>query len=291
MHPHRSVLFMPATNERALNKARTLAADVIAIDLEDAVAPEAKASARDQLRDTVLKGGFGHRKVVARVNPLDTDYGSDDIKAVARLPLDAVLLPKVEHEDEIQAADAALEAAGAKTDLALWFMIETPRGVLAAERLCAASPRLQCVALGTSDLAKDLRVPQSPSRTGLMHALSTCVLAARAHGLDVLDGVYLNFRDADGYRKVCEQGRALGFDGKTLIHPSQIADANEIFAPAVEQVDTARRLLEAWKAARANGEGVAVLDGKLVENLHVEEAERILALHENIIAAQDSQAD
>ena len=271
IRPRRSVLFMPATNARALAKARTLPADVIVIDLEDAVAPEAKAEARERLRETVLDGGFGDREVVARINPPTADLGQEDMRTVGRLPLDGMLLPKVEHEEEIATAHAALSEAGAPDTLGIWLMIETPRGVLAAERLCAVSSRLRCLALGTSDLATDLRVPHTPSREGLLHALSHCVLAARANGLDVLDGVHLALDDPSMFRRACEQGRVLGFDGKTLIHPSQIADANDVFSPSATDVSSARALLDAWKEGRARGQGMAVHAGKLVEHLHAAE--------------------
>ena len=272
---------MPGSNRRAVNKARSLAADVVVVDLEDAVAPEAKADARAQVVAEIGQGGFGRREVIVRVNALDTVWGAADLEAVAPLAVDGVLLPKVESPDQVREAASRLDGAGGGA-LPLWVMVETPAGVINAPAIAAAGDRLRCLVLGTSDLGKDMRLPPDESRLGLLSPLSWCVAAARAAGLDVLDGVHLDIADGDGFRRLCEQGRRLGFDGKTLIHPDQIAAANEIFGPTDEEVDSAREIIDAWERARRDGQGVAVVRGRLVENLHVEAARRTLDLYEII---------
>ena len=282
LRPRRSVLYMPGSNPRALAKARTLPVDGVILDLEDAVAPNAKEEARHRVAEALAEGGFGHRERVVRVNGLDTPWGAADLDAVAAMNLDAVLLPKIEGAGDVLAAWRRLCEAGARSGLALWVMIETPRGVLATASVCAAAAPLACVVLGTSDLAKELRVEHTPGRPGLLPALGHCVLAARAAGLDVLDGVQLDLEDEAALESVCRQGRELGFDGKTLIHPRQIATANRIFAPAPESVTAARRTLEAWEAASARGDGLAVVDGRLVEHLHAAEARRLVQMAEAI---------
>ena len=280
---------MPGSNARALEKARTLNADSLVLDLEDAVAPDQKASAREQVLAAVTAGGFGHREVVVRVNAFDTRWGRDDIVAMANAPIAALCLPKVESAEEVNAVVQLLKQENSA--LKLWLMAETPRGVLNVDEICGADERVEVLVMGTSDLAKELRVPHTPDRLGLQTSLQLCVLAARAHELDILDGVYLDIKDDAGFAVSCDQGVALGFDGKTLIHPSQIDRANAAFAPAPEVIERARRILDAWREAEAEGKAVAVVDGKLVENLHVAEAERHLAIYEAINAgAQASQA-
>jgi citrate lyase subunit beta/citryl-CoA lyase len=279
--PRRSVLFMPASNARALDKARTLPADVLIFDLEDAVAPEAKPEAR-AMACAAAGGGYGRREVVVRVNGLDTPWGADDLDAVASSGADAVLLPKVESPDAVARALDRLGAAGAPETLALWCMIETPLGVLRAEAIAAASPRVGALVVGTSDLAKDLRARPRRDRLPLLLSLQLVVLAARAHGRVVLDGVHLDLGDDEGLVAACRQGRELGFDGKTLIHPRQIGPANEAFMPSAAEVARARRVIAAHEKAIAAGLGVVVLDGQLVENLHAEEACRVVALADAI---------
>jgi len=276
MQPRRSVLYMPGSNARALEKARSLPADSLILDLEDAVAPEQKAAARSQVLAALAAGGYGHRECVVRINGLDSEWGQADLEQLAGSPARALCLPKVETPEQIRQAAEALDAAG--TDQQLWIMLETPRGVLAAEALCAASPRVAVVVLGTSDLAKELRVPHSPDRIGLLASLGHCVLAARAHGLDIIDGVHLDLQDSAGLEASCRQGRELGFDGKSLIHPGQIAAANAAFSPAADELEHALAIETAWQQARARGEAVVVVAGRLVENLHVAEARRLLAL-------------
>jgi citrate lyase beta subunit/ferredoxin len=276
--PRRSVLFMPGSNVRALTKARTLPADALILDLEDAVAPNAKAESREHVREAVLQGGYGRRELLVRVNGQTSRWWAQDIEAVATLPVDGVVLPKVEGPDDVTGAAAALDRASGRLDLPLWAMIETPRGVLAAEAIAAASPRLACLVMGTSDLTKEIRGRHTPDRAALVPALSHCVLAARAHGLDILDGVHLELTDEAGLRAICDQGRTLGFDGKTVIHPSQIGPSNEAFGPSPEDTAQAEAVVAAWESARREGRGVVVVEGRLVEVLHAQEAERTLAL-------------
>lgn len=278
MRPRRSVLYMPGINDRALVKARTLSADVLILDLEDAVAPAQKPQARQQVVDTLGQGGYGHRELVVRVNGLDTEWAIDDLRALARSPLHGICLPKVESPETVREAVAILNAAGAPDSVAIWAMAETPRGVLNINAIASAHPRLTALVMGTSDLAKDLRVPHTPDRLGFITSLGLCVLAARAHGLDILDGVHLDLEDTAGLERACEQGRALGFDGKTLIHPKQLEVANRCFSPSAEETDRAEKIIAAWQVAEAQGSGVVLLDGKLVESLHVDEARRVLAI-------------
>ena len=284
VRPRRSVLYMPGSNARALEKARTLPADGFILDLEDAVAPAAKAEARARVVGVLARGGYGDRETVVRVNGPSTPWGADDLAAAARSGADAVLLPKVEGAEEVRAAERALDAAGAPESLRLWCMIETPRGVLAAPEIAAATPRLACLVAGTSDLVKDLRARHTPGRAEVLASLSLVVLAARASGLAALDGVHLDLADDAGFEAACRQGRDLGFDGKTLIHPKTIDAANRAFAPAAEEVAAARRIIDAHAEAERAGSGVVVVDGRLVEALHVEEARRTVALAEAIAA-------
>jgi citrate lyase subunit beta/citryl-CoA lyase len=281
VRPRRSVLFMPGSNARALEKATTLPADALALDLEDAVAPEAKAQAREQVVAAVRRRGYGRREVVVRVNGLSTPWGRADLAAVATSGADAVLLPKVESPEAVGQVLGALSAEGAPETLALWCMLETPRGILNASAI-AASPRVAALVMGTSDLTKDLHARHTRDRLPLLTSLGLCVLAARAAGVAALDGVHLDLEDDAGFAAACRQARDLGFDGKTLIHPRTIAAANEVFAPAAADVDWARRVIAAHAEAIAQGRGVVVLDGRLIENLHVEDAHRTVALADAI---------
>jgi citrate lyase subunit beta/citryl-CoA lyase len=282
IRPRRSVLFMPGANARALDKARELPADGLIFDLEDAVAPDAKEAARGNVAEALARGGYGGRELVLRVNALDTEWGEADLAATLPMPLDAVLLPKVESAERVRESLAVLDHAGAHTELAIWCMIETPKGVLAAAEIAAASPRVAALAMGTSDLTKDLRARDMPDRLPLMMSLQWVLLAARAHGLAALDGVHLDLADEPGFVALCAQARALGFDGKTLIHPKQIAPANAAFAASEGEVVQARKIIAAHAEAQAVGKGIVVVDGRLVENLHVEAARRTLALAEAI---------
>jgi citrate lyase subunit beta/citryl-CoA lyase len=279
MRPRRSVLFMPGSNARALDKARSLPADALILDLEDAVAPEAKAEARAQVLAAVRAGGYGRREVVVRVNGPGTPWGAADLDAVTPAQVDAVLLPKVESAEMVT---ATLSRLGPTRDV--WCMLETPRGILNAASIAAASPRVGALVMGTSDLTKDLRARPARDRLPLLTSLQLCVLASRAAGITALDGVHLDLDDEAGFAAACRQAADLGFDGKTLIHPRQVAAANEAFAPTADEVDWARRVITAHAGAVAAGHGVVVLDGRLVENLHVDDARRVLALSEAIAA-------
>jgi citrate lyase subunit beta/citryl-CoA lyase len=278
----RSLLYMPGSNLRALEKARSLPADGLIFDLEDAVAPDMKESARGVAAAVLAKGGYGKRELVLRVNALDTPWGHADLAAAATMLIDAVLLPKVENAERVRESVSVLDALGAPERLAVWCMLETPRAILYAREIAAASTRLAALVLGTSDLAKDLHVVAGRDRLPLMTSLGLAVLAARAHGLAILDGVHLDLSDDDGLAVSCRQGRELGFDGKTLIHPKQIPFANAAFAPSPEEIECSRRIIAAHAEAVAAGKGVVLVDGRLIENLHVEDARRIVALAEEI---------
>jgi citrate lyase subunit beta/citryl-CoA lyase len=272
---------MPGANERALEKAKTLPADALILDLEDAVAPSAKEAARERVCAAV--GSYGSREVTIRVNGAGTPWHADDLRAVAEAGPSAVVVPKVNSVAEVHALEEALAHAPDHTEL--WAMIETPVAVLNCAAIAAASPRLTVLVLGTNDLAKEMVAAQVPGRAPLLGPLSMCVLAARATGRVILDGVYNDVRDAEGFATECRQGRDFGFDGKTLIHPGQVEPCNEIFAPSDAEVDHARRVIAAFEEAEAEGRGVATVDGRMIENLHVANAERVLALAEAVGAA------
>jgi citrate lyase subunit beta/citryl-CoA lyase len=273
--PRRSLLYMPGSNPRVLEKARALPADGLIFDLEDAVAPEAKESARGIVAAALAEGGYGGRELVLRVNAIDTPWGHADLAAAATMPIDAVLLPKVENPDRVALTLSLLGAFGAPKRLAVWCMMETPRGILYAREIAAASPRLAALVLGTSDLTKDLQALPARDRVPLLTSLNLAILAGRANGLAILDGVHLDLSDDEGFAASCRQGRELG---KTLIHPKQIAAANAAFAPTPEEIEWSRRIIAAHAAATAAGKGVVLVDGRLIENLHVETARRVLAL-------------
>ena len=276
------MLYMPGSNARALEKGRGLDADALILDLEDAVAPDSKQVAREQVVAAVKEGGYGHREILVRSNGLNTPWGYDDLVAAATSGADAVLLPKVDSADMVRQAESIIDAAGAPESMTIWCMMETPRGMLGAEEIADASPRLGGFVMGTSDLTKDLHARHTPMRLPMVTSLGLCLLAARAAGIAILDGVYLDLSDADGFTASCVQGAELGFDGKTLIHPKQLAPANEAFAPSEDEVAFSRKIIEAHAAAEAEGKGVLVVDGKLIENLHVENAKRLVAMAEAI---------
>lgn len=277
MRPYRSVLYIPGSKERALEKARGLTADAIIFDLEDAVSPSEKATARAMLQ-SALAQSYGNRARLVRINGLDTEWGADDARAAAGMDCDGVLLPKVESA-------AQLDALAALCDKPLWAMMETPLGMLNAAEI-AAHPKLAGMVMGTNDLAKDLGARFRADRLPMQTGLGLCLLAARAHGCVIVDGVYNAFKDDEGLRVECEQGRDMGFDGKTLIHPAQLEIANAAFAPSEAEIDLARRQIAAFEEAEAQGQGVAVVDGKIVENLHVDTARQMLAKAEAIEALQ-----
>ncbi len=282
VRPRRSVLYMPGANARALVKARTLPADGLILDLEDSVAPDAKDQARATVLEAVRTGGYGGRELVIRVNGLDTPWGYADLVAAATAGADAVLVPKVESGEALRMAERVLVNAGAPDTLQLWAMMETPRAILDAGSVASATRRLTCLVMGTSDLTKDLNARDLPDRLPMQASLAATLLAARAHGLAALDGVHVDLEDTDGFAASCRQGRALGFDGKTLIHPNQLEAANEAFAPTAAEVEKARKIIAAHAEAMAAGKGITVVDGKLVEALHVETARRTVALAEAI---------
>ena len=282
--PRRSVLYMPSSNARALEKAKTLAVDALILDLEDAVAPDIKASAREAACAAAGSGDYGRRELTIRANGLDTEWFADDIAAIARSGAHGVVVPKVGSADEVRAIVSALEAAGAPDDLWLWAMIETPRAILDVAEIAAASSRLSVLVMGTNDLVKELYAHHVPGRAPLLTALSLSVIGARAAGVAILDGVYNDVSDAAGFATECRQGRDLGFDGKTLIHPGQVDGANRVFAPSAEEVEDAHAMIEAFEAAVAQGRAVATHKGRLIENLHVETARRAIAVEEAIAA-------
>ena len=287
VRPRRSVLYMPGSNGRALEKARTLPADALIFDLEDAVAPDVKAAARQQVCEAVRTGGYGRRERIVRVNGLATLWGLEDLAAVARCGADAVLLPKVESAELVRQAWEVLVAHGAPAHLALWCMLETPLGILHAEAIAASHPQVATLVMGTSDLVTDLHARHTRERLPLLTSLELCVLAARAYGLTALDGVHLDLEDDAGFAAVCHQAVELGFDGKTLIHPRTIATANAIFSPTPDDVTRARTIMTAHAQALAAGRGVVLLEGRLIENLHVAEARRVVALAEAIAEAEE----
>lgn len=284
VRPRRSVLYMPGANARALDKARSLPADGLILDLEDAVAVDAKELARNQIAEALKTGGYGFREVIVRTNGLETPWGIDDIKALAPLGPDAILLPKVEDPATILKTEALLNEVSAPATTTIWAMMETPLGILRAAEIAASSKRLTCFVMGTSDLTKDLHSRHTPMRLPMLTSLGITMLAARAYGLSILDGVYLDLKDEDGYRASCLQGVELGFDGKTLIHPGQVEGANVVFAPSESEIAWSRKIIDAFAAAEAEGKGVVLVDGKLIENLHVENAKRICALADAIAA-------
>ncbi|KIC16988.1 HpcH/HpaI aldolase/citrate lyase family protein [Leisingera sp. ANG-Vp] len=275
--PYRSVLYIPGSKPRALEKAKTLPVDAVIFDLEDAVSVDEKPNARATLAQALEAGGFGARMKIVRINGLDTEWGREDAMAAAKMDCDAILLPKVNAPEDL---DALAEITG---DIPLWAMMETPRGMLNAAAI-AAHPKLQGMVMGTNDLAKELQTRFRPDRLPMMTGLGLCLLAAKAEGLVIVDGVYNAFKDVEGLAAECAQGRDMGFDGKTLIHPAQVEVANGAFAPTEREIDTSRRQIAAFEEAQAAGQGVAVVDGRIVENLHVVTAREILAKADAIAA-------
>ncbi len=287
VRPRRSVLYMPGANTRALEKARSLPADALIFDLEDAVAPDAKEAARTNVVAATWSKAYGKREIAIRCNGLGTAWGQADVEAIATSGADAILVPKVESAAEVTHVVSLLDAAGAPQTMAVWAMMETPKAILRAEEIAGSHPRLALFVMGTNDLVKDMRARHTPARLPLVTALGLGMLAARAHGLTILDGVYNDIQDAAGFRAVCQQGLEMGFDGKTLIHPSQVEPCNEIFAPSQAELEMASKIVAAFRQAQAEGKGVVTVDGRMIENLHVEQAERALAL---AAAIKDLQA-
>jgi citrate lyase subunit beta / citryl-CoA lyase len=280
--PRRSVLYMPASNARALEKARTIPCDALILDLEDAVAPDVKQAAREAACAAAASGSYGAREVTIRVNGADTEWHDDDLRAVGAAGPDAIVVPKVSSADEVRALVDALERAGAPATTSLWAMVETPAAMLHCEEIAAASDRLTVLVMGTNDLAKELYAEHVPGRQPLLAGLGLALLAARATGKVILDGVYNDVQDLDGFLAECRQGREMGFDGKTLIHPGQVEGANAAFAPSDEAVADARGILQAWEDGA--GSGVVTYRGRMIEGLHVATARRTLAVDEAIRA-------
>jgi citrate lyase subunit beta/citryl-CoA lyase len=286
LRPRRSVLYMPGANERALEKAAGLPADALILDLEDAVAPDAKATARDRVCEAATSGRYGRREVAIRVNGIGTPWHDDDLRAVAAAGPAAVVVPKVDSAEAVHAIEKGLEAGGAPERTVIWAMLETPAAMLHADEVCAASERLAVLVMGTNDLAKELQAEHVPGRQPLLAGLGLSLLAARATGKVIVDGVYNDIKDAAGFEAECLQGRQMGFDGKTLIHPSQLEPCNRVFAPTEAEVDRSQRIIEAFEQAEAEGRGVVTVDGRMIENLHVEQARRTLAVTAAIAALE-----
>ena len=280
IRPRRSVLYMPGSNARALEKARTLAADALILDLEDAVAPDAKDMAREQVCAAVKAGGFGKREIIIRINSLNSAWGRDDLAEAAQAKPDAILLPKVSRPEDLHTVDIAMR--GEDSAISVWAMIETPLAILNIADIAAGGGRLSCFVMGTNDLIKEMRGVHTPDRLNLSAALGLSVLAARAHSLAVIDGVYNDLSDADGFAASCRQGRSFGFDGKTLIHPGQLEACNSIFAPSPEEIAAAKRIITAFEEPENKGKGAIKLDGRMVELLHAEMARHTVAMAEAI---------
>ncbi|MCW2780855.1 MAG: CoA ester lyase [Marmoricola sp.] len=280
--PRRSVLYMPSSNERALEKAKAIPCDGLILDLEDAVAPDAKPAARESAAAAVRSGEYGARELTIRINGMDTEWHKEDIRVACVAGPDAIVVPKVSSADAVLELVESMVGAGAPERTKLWAMVETPYAMLHAEEIAAASDRLTVLVMGTNDLAKELYAEHVPGRQPLLTGLSLALLAARATGKVILDGVYNDVKDNDGFLAECQQGRELGFDGKTLIHPSQVEGANAAFAPSEQAVSDAEGILQAWEDGK--GSGVVTYNGRMIENLHVESAQRTLQIHQAIKA-------
>ncbi|MFA5957379.1 CoA ester lyase [Hyphomicrobium sp.] len=288
MRPRRSVLYLPGDNDRALEKAKTLPADSIIIDLEDSVAPTNKEKARSQATAAIHERGFGSREVILRVNPIETPWGMADLHAAMAAVPDAILIPKVSNSGDITGTAKVIKAADADPRIRLWAMIETPMGIINAKEIAACGPdpdnRLVCFVLGTNDLLKESRALASRNRFAVVPWLSMTLVAARAYGIDVIDGVYNDFKDESGFRAECEHGRTLGMDGKTLIHPSQVIPCNEVFSPTVEEIAWALKIIKTFEEPENARKGVITVEGRMVERLHLVMARRVAAIAEAINA-------
>lgn len=278
MRPRRSVLYMPGANERALEKAKTIPADALILDLEDAVAPEAKADARERVCAAAASGSYGQREVAIRVNGIGTPWHNDDLRAAAAAGPAAVVVPKINSATDVHAIERALQAGGAPEHTTIWAMLETPVAILHAKEITTSSARLSVLVMGTNDLAKELRAEHVPGRAPLLAGLSLAVLATRLAGKEILDGVYNTVADLEGFGAECRQAREFGFDGKTLIHPTQVAPCNTAFAPTQDEIALSCEIIDAFEAAQNDGRGVVTVRGRMIENLHVEQARRVLAV-------------
>jgi len=286
LRPRRSVLYMPAANERALEKAKAIPADALIFDLEDAVAPDAKAEARERACAMFAGGGYGNREITIRANGIGTPWHEEDLAAICAAGPDGIVIPKVNSAEQVRAIEAALERHGAPDRTKIWAMLETPVAMLHAEEICGASERLAVLVMGTNDLAKEIHAKRVPDRSPLMGGLYLSLLAARATDKVILDGVFNDIKDEAGFAAECAQGRAMGFDGKTLIHPSQVDGCNAAFSPEDDEIDLAVRIISAFEEAERDGRGVVTVDGRMIENLHVDEARRVLAIRDAIAEAQ-----
>jgi citrate lyase subunit beta/citryl-CoA lyase len=277
---------MPGSNARALEKAKGQAADSLILDLEDAVAPDAKPVGRQQVCEAAASGEYGNREIAIRINGLDTEWGKADMEAAVKAAPDAILVPKIGSSAMIAEAVSLMKKHGAPEKTKLWAMMETPIGILRAEEIAGADPLLTVLVMGTNDIAKEVHCAQVPSRLPMMTSLQLCLLAARTHGKVIIDGVYNDIKNDDGFRAECEQGRELGFDGKTLIHPSQLEPCNDVFSPSEKEIEDARKIIAAFDEAQKAGKGVVTVDGRMIENLHVDNAQRTVAMAEAIAARQ-----
>lgn len=284
LRPRRSVLYMPGANERALEKAKTLEVDALILDLEDSVSPDSKADARDRVCAAARSGEYGYRELVIRTNGIDTDWHADDLAAASKAGPDGILVPKVNSADEVRQIEAAMIAAGAPDSTLIWAMIETPTAIRQVHEIAAASDRLAVLVMGNNDLVAELHATHVAGRAPILTAMSLALLGAAEAGKAILDGVYNDVKDAEGFEAECEQGRDFGFDGKTIIHPAQIEPANRIFAPSPGDIEHAREVIAAFEEAMAAGKGVVTVNGRMIENLHVRDAERILAFGQAISA-------
>ncbi len=290
LRPRRSVLYMPAANERALEKAKTIPADALILDLEDAVAPDSKEVARANAVAAARSGEYGNREITIRCNGLDTPWGTDDLAAAATSGAAAVVIPKVSSREYLDEIDRHLADADAPADMTIWAMVETPTAIMDI-RTIAHHRRVNVLVMGNNDLAKELRTGVLPERTPLIPHLAMALLGAREAGKVILDGVYNDVRDPDGFLAEAEQGKAMGFDGKTLVHPSQVEPANTVWAPSADEIDFSRRVISAFEEAVAQGRGVVTVDGRMIEHLHVQNAQRILAVAQAIEALSTSDLD
>jgi len=290
VRPRRSVLYMPGSNERALEKAKSLPADCLILDLEDAVAPDAKAQAREQVCRAVRDGGYGPREIIVRINGLETEWGQDDLDAVVKVGPDAILVPKINSAHDVQKYETLISEAGAAPSIALWAMMETSLAMLNAREIGAeaATPgaRMSAWVMGTNDLAKEIGLAHTADRVPLITSLSLCILAARAFGLAVIDGVYNDIKNADGFAAICRQARDMGFDGKTLIHPSQVGPCNDIFKPGAEAISFARQVIDAFAQPENRNKGTIKVDGQMVELLHAEIARKTVKIADAIAARE-----
>lgn len=273
----RSALYMPGANRKMLAKAHSQNVDVLVFDLEDSVGPQDKTIARENIAEAVDSNRLAEKETIVRVNSLGSEWGADDVVTMSRIAIDGLLFPKIESPNDVSVIVQALSDAGS-SEMPIWLMIETPRAIVEIAAISSACDRIECLMIGTADLAKEARIVHTPNRDGLVTALSHCVMAARAYGLDIMDGVHFQLKDEPGFRRACLQGRELGFDGKSLIHPSQVDEANRIFSPSSSAVEEAEKIVESWRHAQTDGKSMVVVDGKLVEHLHVTEAQRILEL-------------